>query len=365
MILEMHVNGKDNPGKITYQNENKEWLSIAVPDIAWVFQSTDPIKKEPGDMKGTENKAGNEHYLYIMKTDGSVFTFTLPQTDIEQFFSDIHQANPDIIIGALKGRRIELEKLPNTRDLGGLKTADNRFVLPHKLIRSGALHDATHEDKEILEKDYDLKEVVDFRTDWERAAQPDPIWLFIKHVHDPIYHESETGLTPEFFIDKDLEEISDEIPDLLEKTYRNMVLSQQGIKGWKKFFELLEKHDEGSLLFHCTQGKDRTGLAAALLLEALGVDRDTILADYEQTTPYLAYQLNDALNELSKETGKPREEFVNVDMLFEAPKKLIEISYKAIDDTYGNTQNYLSGIIGLSPERIENLKNKYLSKPAQ
>lgn len=76
----------------------------------------------------------------------------------------------------MTGTRIPLESLPNTRDLGGIRTADGRSIRLRRLLRSGALAGISDADREKLLKEYNLKTVIDFRTDTEREEKPDPGW---------------------------------------------------------------------------------------------------------------------------------------------------------------------------------------------
>lgn len=81
---------------------------------------------------------------------------------------------PEPIPGFPEFGHIPFEGLHNTRDLGGMPTADGRTIAPAKLLRSGALHKASEQDLARLVGDYDLAGVIDFRTQLERDKEPDP-----------------------------------------------------------------------------------------------------------------------------------------------------------------------------------------------
>ena len=66
----------------------------------------------------------------------------------------------------------------------------------------------------------------------------------------------------------------------MRSLYPIMVSVEHSVQHYRKFFEILLRHEEGALLYHCTMGKDRVGTATALILSALGVPRETIYADY-------------------------------------------------------------------------------------
>ena len=68
------------------------------------------------------------------------------------------------------------------------------------------------------------------------------------------------------------------IPKMMEEAYRTIIRKFQN--EYKRFFEILINRQAAPLLFHCSAGKDRTGIAAALLLSALGVDKETVMQDY-------------------------------------------------------------------------------------
>ena len=91
--------------------------------------------------------------------------------------------------------RIPLERLYNTRDLGGIETTDGRRIRPHRLIRSGQLSGMTERDARVLAEEYELKTVVDFRTEREKEESPDPVPEGITYLEIPILDELSVGIT--------------------------------------------------------------------------------------------------------------------------------------------------------------------------
>ena len=92
-------------------------------------------------------------------------------------------------------KRIPLEGLFNTRDLGGFPVAGNRHIRPCRLIRSGMLRDMTRQDKETLVYTYGLKNIVDFRTTHEQSESPDPDIPGVQHISNPILEAMTAGIT--------------------------------------------------------------------------------------------------------------------------------------------------------------------------
>ena len=101
-------------------------------------------------------------------------------------------------------RRIPLEGLHNTRDLGGFETADGKKIRPRRLLRSGQLAGMTETDKQILTQEYGLRTDVDFRTGQERGEAPDPELPGVAYVVNPILSDQAIGITREQSAEKDM-----------------------------------------------------------------------------------------------------------------------------------------------------------------
>lgn len=76
----------------------------------------------------------------------------------------------------------------------------------------------------------------------------------------------------------------------MEEVYAYIIRNMQDV--YKEFFSILSEKENAPLLFHCSAGKDRTGIAAALLLLALGVDRETVTEDYMLSAEHITKNMN-------------------------------------------------------------------------
>jgi protein-tyrosine phosphatase len=365
MIFDMHNQGPDNPGQIRYQNEEGKWQNLPLATIYWAFESAKPLKH--AQIFTEENQdyiMGDVRDVYIVDMYRNVYEFILADEQAEQLFENLHQANAHIVLYALRGTRLPLEMIQNCRDLGGMKTKDGRFILPHKLMRSDELHGANHHDKEILEKEYQLKTIIDLRTSKERHAHPDPLWLGVHHIVDAPFEMER--------VDEDLGQDKPDTlmnmveagPDLLLKLYGQMARDESSIAAWKKFFEILGKEHEGSILWHCTQGKDRTGIATMLLLSVLGVDWKDIVADYELTSQYLHAQAKEILFKLCEKTGKPEAELSNLYALYEARPEYLQAFVDEAGKMAGSLSGYIENVLEIDAAKKEHLQNMYLTHPA-
>ena len=159
--------------------------------------------------------------------------------------------------------------IQNMRDLGGLLTKDNRIIRSGMLIRSANLAHASRRDLD------GISTVIDLRTPGERREAPDKTHRR-EYLPLPILDSSTAGISHEAETDgSGFPDMTRLYPMLVENctaAFRNVLLA-------------IMQHDftDGAILWHCSEGKDRCGLTTALVLEALGIDRDAIMVDYLKT----------------------------------------------------------------------------------
>lgn len=179
-------------------------------------------------------------------------------------------------------RILDLEAGINFRELGGYQTTSGQSVKYHKVLRSAGLGDLTNNDIKYL-KDYGVKTDIDFRSQDEIDKKPDRVPGGAKYVSLPVFVEDQTEaskigdrVVPE--IDFDPHDGYNHMLDV----YRNMVEEDQARGAYRKFFDELlgNEKDHDVVLFHCTAGKDRTGMGAVFFLYSLGVPLPTIKQDY-------------------------------------------------------------------------------------
>lgn len=260
------------------------------------------------------------------------------------------------------GAEITLEGAVNFRELGGYAAADGRRVRRGLLYRGGNL-DALQSpaDRAALES-WHLRDILDLRSAGEADKHPDP------PVPGAQYHRvcamrmkdgtemdfSSTGIQ-RLAAEKAAFEREAGRPvhdfEWFSVLYRQMPF---GNPAYQLLFRLLEEH-RGPLLFHCTCGKDRTGIAAMLVLLALGVPRKLALTDYLLTNVYRRRIIAASLQ------GKtPRDHR----LLLSVEGVSAEMGAGAIDEIlqrYPSYEAYFESEYGLDAKRLSALRDFYLT----
>ena len=218
----------------------------------------------------------------------------------------------------------------NMRDLGGIRTADGSVIRKGMLIRSAQLADAEEDDLK------GISSVLDLRTPGERREGPDRTHGR-EYILLPVFEDVTAGISHE-------EGVNDRgIPDMAV-LYRRLVKERKD--SFRKILLAIMQHDfsGGAILWHCSEGKDRCGITSALVLEALGADRDTIMADYLKTNEVNLPKAAAIRERLAATQG---EEFADdVYRAYIADEKYLQAAWE------GMGENYLRDALGITDEMI-------------
>ena len=261
--------------------------------------------------------------------------------------------------------RIELEGLPNTRDIGGIPAADGRYVKHARLIRSGALERATERDLRVLFDDYGVRTVIDLRTEEERREKPDPEdgLQGVRFENAPLLNTATFGVTREGGLRdmlKTLKTVQDDPARIMMDVYTSMMVDEESREGFAAFFDDVLAAGEGAVLWHCTIGKDRAGLATALLLHVLGAPREAILKDYEATNRYVGSLTEDVSEQLAKyhlagALGK------SIHLINAADPRYLQAAFDAVERQYSGLDAYVRDELGVADGKRAELRERYLT----
>ena len=224
-------------------------------------------------------------------------------------------------------RRIPLGKMNNLRDLGGYPAGDGHTAW-ERFLRGDNPLGLSHRDIRWL-LDRDITTVVDLRSGEELSRQPDQLSTYPEFTY---HHCPLVGMEKLPNLEADIGRAYFDAMDSLTSVGRAMSVVAAA---------------PGGVLFHCTAGKDRTGMIAMLLLSLAGVAREDILADYEVSETYLAeiiklIQLR--VPDLAAFAGQSRREYM-------------ETCMDLLLDKYGSVPDYLTAA-GLSGQEQEALRAK-------
>ena len=231
-------------------------------------------------------------------------------------------------------RRLNLVGTANFRDLGGHLGLGEQLIRRGLVYRSDHLSRLTDEDHSVL-LDLGLKTICDLRSGRERQRSPDrlPATGKIRYLFLPV---EDRKFDPATALDRlkngDREWLS---LDFVIGMYRRYLDDYGPV--WGKILTLAAADSNLPLVFHCTGGKDRTGICAALLLLLLGVDEDDVLADHELSTVYNADRVQPLFDKLASLGIEPK---MAVPYL-QAPAEPLAAMLEYLKTSYGTVEDYL------------------------
>lgn len=246
-------------------------------------------------------------------------------------------------------RVVKMEGAFNFRDAGGYKTADGKEVVLGKIYRSDAIDKLSDRDLKTF-KNKKISTVVDFRGVEEAKKAPDRLPDHTSYLLCPAGSNDLPN--------------AQSIANMLKN--KNFLFDMYGEGGLPYFGEryrplfvkLLTLQPDEALLYHCTGGRDRTGMASALFLKILGVPQDVIENDYVASNFYLAKNptMKNMYAGLSKMSGLSDAE---IKQQMELRPELIRNFFNSIDKKYGSIKNFFQVEMGIGPNEIAILKKKY------
>jgi protein-tyrosine phosphatase len=261
----------------------------------------------------------------------------------------------------LKNQLIGLTSVHNARQLGGYQIGNQR-IKDNLLLRTAKISELTVEDSTLLCDKYKVQCVYDFRGKEESLSAPDVIPGKAKYLSLALtFTGEETGANTKFENEQQMIAMLLQYADhpsvqaMCTSLYDVIFLEKSSQEVYRKFFAdlLTVNPDNGAVLWHCTQGKDRAGSASAMLLAALGADRELIMADFILSKDYY----DPMASKIKTETDLQR---AVVNTLISANPEIFEATLDKVDAQYGSLRNYLTECIGVTPEMMEMLRARYL-----
>jgi protein-tyrosine phosphatase len=262
-----------------------------------------------------------------------------------------------------------LEKATNARDLGGYRTRDGRIVRSGLLFRSNALNRLSDADVVAVGK-LGLACLIDFRHHREielvgEDRLPDPAPRTVRLPLFDTDHDVFTAVSAVLKGEAGADSIAHLRADaatggaavMMVDLYRRFVSHAESRAIMAAAMRVILTPGELPLLFHCTAGKDRTGWLAAVVLTALDVDRDTIVADYMRTAELNAVGRDYTMTSMASRIDQPE----ILLPLLEVRLEYLEAAFLEADQCYGGMDGYLRDGLGLTDDDLERLRGVLLT----
>lgn len=241
-------------------------------------------------------------------------------------------------------RHIKVEHAFNIRDIGGYPTRDGQTTQWNRFLRSDGLHQLHEADMQVL-LDYGLRRVVDLRLPKELESSPN-----VFSDSELVDYRHQSFIDPAVLKKLQQEPVQDRTHLRADQEYRTWLDHCQ--PSIRDILVSLSDDDAGVALYHCSGGKDRTGLVTALLLGLVGVADELIAADYALTA---RYNINS--------TFKPPESDIHNWQDYEAaycPPVVMQEALEHLKQSYGGVPDYVRHI-GVTNDQVERLQCQLLA----
>jgi len=222
-------------------------------------------------------------------------------------------------------RHIRFEAVFNFRDLGGYWTRGGQTVAWRRLFRSSELHHMTSHDIIQFKEEIRLRSVIDLRS--SRQLEPfSPLnEVGVEYYNIPLIDRG-----------NDKENVYQDFSNMGE-VYSYLVRHEEFSRRVVEALEIIAEPDNLPLVFHCSAGKDRTGVLTAIVLGILGVTDEDIIEDYTLTAPYMKELINRWNND-----PKAAEALENVpEYLLEASPESMTFFLSTLKREYGSVRGYV------------------------
>ncbi|WP_378105633.1 tyrosine-protein phosphatase [Chryseobacterium sp. sg2396] len=251
---------------------------------------------------------------------------------------------------------MNVERVYNFRTIGNIKNTEGRTLKKGKLYRSGHLYRLKSRYFETLEN-LGIKDVIDLRNSKEIAQKPD-------HIPDGMAYKNESAFEDEGdqlgqarkLVLKGKINSSDAEKKMLD-FYRNYVTEHPEVIR-KIIIGILES--DTPVLYHCTAGKDRTGIITALILTILKFDKQTIYNDYLLSNNYREKLVNKRLN-LARNLHfiYPKLDIGVLEKLSWVETAYLDAAFNEIDKKYGSINRYIQEVLKISNDKQEEYLHKF------
>lgn len=300
--------------------------------------------------------------IYSAMSDSSIRNFTPISTKlIEDQFALLNPTGSGlreffilktsgVTSGIISNRYIEMDNVSNFRDLGGYITVEENQLKWGNIYRSGHLSNANLFDQDKIKR-LGIKTIIDLRA--EKDSEIHPYFINLRKINIPI--ESCDFVSMKDIILKENFTRSETI-SYMQNAYKELV--EENKDKYAEMFDVLLDKNNYPILISSHLGKDRVGIASALLLYALGVPKYTIEEDYLASNNYI-----DPKKIITFSQPLPEHLQEAMTALFSANRAYLNFAFDYIKETYGSLDNYLEKEVRLSKGKMSIIRKLMLYNP--
>lgn len=258
-----------------------------------------------------------------------------------------------------ENHEINLINAFNVRDLGGYSAVNGTVIKKHRLIRGSYLSSLDFADQQKL-YNYGVRIIIDLRTPREMQKYPDRFIPSTKYIQIPILNtEMGDSVVRQLVFQGAFPNRNAGYQHML-RLYCRLIMSPESQQAYRRFLLTLAQVGEiGGILFHCSTGKDRTGIAAMIILRLLGVDPAVIYQDYLLTNQLSVLQINKRMSEARQINVNPAYLKSIFDISTVQPA-YYQIAEAVISYLYGSFDTYLHKQLGIDNNLVAKLQKLFL-----
>lgn len=278
----------------------------------------------------------------------------------------------DAALEVIRRNRISVKSVQNIRTLGGFISnygKCRRTVKTKGLVRSADLSRLTEEEALYLKEESGLTLIIDLRTPAEIAKAPDRKIPGVDYVKAPLI-QAYSGIRADYLTERYIKSASERekawllseyarIP-MVRSMYQSMFTDKEALNTFGQIFRLIQS-EEGTVLFHCTSGKDRTGVLSAMLLYVLGCDEKDIINDYNASA--ISFNaMSENHMELLKRYEYEEDVLIGLQSTLSVVPEAIREGLDRITSRYPAREMFAMEVLGMNEEEIDNFQNKFLTE---
>ena len=237
------------------------------------------------------------------------------------------------------------------------KSSEGAVIREKKLIRSNRLSKLTQNDMNLLSNEYHLHKILDLRTPMEVEQEADLEIPEASYMNIPFFMESMVGVSREQETKKQMLHMQ-EFPDMKDiyiMMIQNKFCNQQITKAVREVMTT----ENGSVLWHCTEGKDRCGLLSAIILFLLDVSEEDVMEDYLKTNKAAIRRVEKIRKKLHV-AGFHQEKIEKLEGYFVAKEEFLNAALKTMKEDHGSINQFIKNGLHISMKEKQQFKDKIL-----